>query len=92
MNPIIVNPIIDGVTGNAIWAAIVRFILLRGYATVQALTKRSPFKSVVLCLNYRDNTRTKYYSQAFASGTDVLYISIMSQDTLKAMKLHLMTR
>lgn len=75
------NPIVDGVTGNAIWAAIVRFILLRGHATVQTLTRRSPFKSVALCLNYRDNTRTKYCAQAFASGTDVLYVSIMSQDT-----------
>jgi len=85
------NPIVDGVAGNAIWAAIVRFVLLRGYATVRTFTKHSPFKSVVLCLRHRVHARTKYYEQAFASGTDVLYVSIMSQDTLKEMKPHLMT-
>ncbi len=85
------NPIVDGVAGNAIWAAIVRFILQRGYSTVRTFTKRTPFKSVVLCLRHRVHARTKYYEQAFASAADVLYVSIMSQDTLKEMKPHLIT-
>lgn len=85
------NQIIDGVAGNAVWSAIKGFILLGANASVRALTRHSPFKSVVLCLNYRDNTRTKYYAPAFGSGADVLYVSIMSQDTLKAMKPHLLT-
>lgn len=83
------TPIVDGVAGNAVWAVIVRFVLLRVYSVVRRLTKGSPFKSVVLCLRHRINATTRYYDPAFTSGGDVLYIAIMSQSTLKEMPQHL---
>ncbi len=80
------NPIVDGVAGNAVWAGIVRLVVLFGNTTVRRLTRQSPYKSVVLCLRHRVHARTKYYEPAFAGGDDVLYVSIMSQDTLKEME------
>jgi hypothetical protein len=44
---------------------------------------------VTLCLRHRIHAREDYYERAFESGDDVLYISIMSQATLKEMNRYL---
>lgn len=80
------DPIVDGVIGNAIWAGIVRFVVSTASSTLRHLKAHSPFKAATVCLRHRLNTREAYYEGAFGSGRDVLYVSIMSQDTLKEMK------
>jgi hypothetical protein len=46
-------------------------------------------KHTTICLNYRPNLYTSHYAKAFSDGGDVLYISVMSQNTLKKMRDHL---
>jgi hypothetical protein len=43
-------------------------------------------KRTTICLNYRPNLNQSHYEKAFSSKGDVLYISVMSQDTLKRMR------
>ncbi len=79
------EPILYGLAGNALWVAIKRGVLFFAARLTRRLTREAPFKSTVLCLRHRLHARERYYEKAFSSGQDVLYISIMSEDTIKEM-------
>jgi len=67
-------------------------VLLLGfwnYKTLRLRLRGKTFKITTVCLNHRTNAKVKYYNAAFSSGKDVLYLSVMSQATLKSMKPHL---
>jgi len=83
------DPILDGVLGNAIWAFFSRGIIFGASSSLRRLKKPSAFKATTICLKHRNNTRERYYEGAFRSGKDVLYLSVMSQSTLKDMPSHL---
>jgi len=48
----------------------------------------SPYKKAIICLKHRSNAED-LFDRAFSSGGDVLYVSVMSQSTLKTMKARL---
>jgi hypothetical protein len=52
--------------------------------------KGSPYKRAVICLRHRSNAED-LFEGAFTSGGDVLYITVMSQATLKTMRSRLDT-
>jgi hypothetical protein len=77
------DPIVQGIVGNALWAAIQRLLLFIFVRVVRVLKGKSPFRSIVICLKHRLRAHEEYYVKAFSSGRDVLYVSIMSHSTLK---------
>jgi len=83
------DPILEGVLGNAIWAFVSRGLTLGTTSALRLLKRNSPYKPTAMCLRHRINAREKYYEGAFHSGKNVLYLSIMSQSTLKDMRPHL---
>jgi hypothetical protein len=83
MEPI---PIVQGIAGNAAWSLIKRIFVGVGISLVHLSKRKSPFKVTTICLSHRTNAKNQYYDSAFRSGKDVLYVSFMSQQTLKAME------
>jgi hypothetical protein len=83
------EPILSDLAGNILWVAIKRGVLFFAMRLTRRLTRESHFKSTVLCLRHRIHARERYYEKAFSSGEDVLYVSIMSHDTIKEMKQYL---
>lgn len=83
MDPI---PIVQGIAGNAAWSLIKRTFARVGISLVHLSRRNSPFKATTICLRHRTNAKDQYYEGAFRSGKDVLYVSFMSQQTLKTME------
>jgi hypothetical protein len=77
------DPIVQGVVGNALWAAIQRLLLFVFVRVVSAIKGKSTFRSIVICLKHRLYAHDEFYAKAFSSGRDVLYLSIMSHNTLR---------
>ena len=80
------HDVVVGITGNAAWYGILRTIGAPFTWAGLLLRAGSPWKLAEVCLQYRQHARNRYYEAAFDSGRDVLYISIMSEGTLKAMQ------
>lgn len=83
------DPISVGVAWNAVSSLLKQSGLFVLAPIVRRLKKGSPFQQIEICLKHRLHAREKYYEQAFSSGQDILYVSIMSQDTIKEMEPHL---
>lgn len=79
------NPLLEGVAGNFFIRAISHFFLWVIGRLIRLLKRSSPFKLVTLCLNHRQPTRHRF-EEAFVSGQDVLFITIMSQHTVKQIR------
>lgn len=78
------DPLTQGVGGNLVTGAIKYLLVWMTGKFVRYLKRASPYKLVTLCLKHRPYTRDKYEG-AFASGQDVLFITVMSQHNLKQM-------
>lgn len=74
---------------HATWEFLARFVAHPLLRVVRLVKRRSPYKTVEVCLRHRLNAKQQYYEQAFVSGADVLYVSLMSEGTIKAIRPHL---
>ena len=82
----LLSDIFTGIATNAIWDVIVRFLAAPLLWALRLVRAGSPWRTAEICLKHRQYARERYYESAFRSGRDVLYVTIMSEATLKAME------
>jgi len=74
---------------SAAWEVFTKGLAYPFFKFAHFVRSKSPYKTVEICLRHRCHTTERYYERAFVSGADVLYVTIMSQASIKLMPKYL---